>query len=154
MGKPDLDFEISATLMSEGRIFAGGPRQILVTSDHFNWYGWFCPLDEVVGLHVDGGLLAVIGNGQLAVTMLKHQGTVWQVVDLADEPTCIHIVVGNVILVGTRSGRLFEIKIKRPTGIWERLGLTKSSPLIESATEIVTEIDPGGFEHIEWAGGN
>jgi len=138
---------ITQAAMSEGAIFIGGPREVLVTSDHLNWHSWFCPLKKIAGLYVDDGLLVVVGDGQLAVSEIRHKGKLWQVVGLVDEPTCVHVVIGSKVFVGTSEGRLFEFTIRRDRGLLQRLGLSKTAPLIIGAAEM-TFPAPFEMDHI------
>ena len=116
--------------MSEGTVFAGGPREIMVSADHLNWYHWSCPLSEVVGLHVDDGLLVVVGDDQLAVSEVRHKGKLWQVVEV-EGATCVHIA--RRVFVGTSDGRMFEFEIKRKRGLLARFSTV--SPAIVPAGE-------------------
>jgi len=144
--------EEAAVAAGHGAIFAGGQREVIVTSDFLNWYSWSCPLDRVAGLYVHDGLLAVIGDGQLAVSEVRHKGKLWQVVELADNPTCIHIAAGSRVFVGTHYGRLFEFKVRRERGLLERLGLTKTAPIIEEPTEMAYSEPFSKVPDIEWGG--
>ena len=143
--------EVPAVTMSKGTVFVGGTRAVVLTSDHMNWYTWPCPLASVIGLSVDDGLLAMVGDGQLAVSMLKHQGRLWQAVDLDDEPTCLHVVC-NRIFVGTESGRLFEFKVTRPRGLLARLGFPQTTPMIEPMRELKLEPCEDGLDNIQVGG--
>ena len=125
--------EEGAVGMEGGAMFAGGPRAIMVSDNQFSWHRWSCPLTKVVGLHVDRGLLAVIGDDQLAVSEVRHQGRVWQVVEV-EGATCVHIAVGSRVFVGTKEGRLFQFTIKRPRGILGRI--KKTAPIFHYVGEL------------------
>ena len=114
--------------MNAGVVFVGGHREIVVTSDHLNWYHWSCPLSEIVGLHVDDGLLAVVGDDQVAVSEIQHKGKIWQVVDLKGA-TCVYVHCSKMF-VGTSEGQMFEFEVKRDRSLAQRLGLSKASPAI------------------------
>ena len=138
--------EFGAVAMSSaGVVYAGGPRTIAVSADQMNWYQWPCPLNEIDGLHVDGGLLAIVGDDLFAVSEIRHQGKLWQAVDVKGA-TCVHIASGRRAFVGTSEGRLFEFEIKRPRGLLERLGLGRAmtSPAIFPIGE--WEAEPCGLE--------
>ena len=139
-----------AVAAGHGAMFAGGNREVIVTGDYLNWYSWSCPLEKVAGLYADDGLLAVIGDGQLAVSEIRHKGTLWQVVELAGEPTCIHIAIGNRIFVGTQEGRLFVFTVQRKRGVLEWLGLTKTAPIIEESVEMAHSEPFSRVPDIEW----
>ena len=131
----------------EGIVFVGGPREVIVTADHLNWYRWSCPLSEIIGLHVDDGLLVVVGDDQVAVSEIRHRGKLWQVIDLMGA-TCVHAHRSR-IFVGTSEGQMFEFEVKRDRSLVQRLGLSKASPAIIPVGEWKTT--PGyTLDGIEW----
>lgn len=145
--------DIAAIGMGEGIVFAGGPKEIIMTSDHLTWNSWSCPLSKIAALYVDDGLIAVAGDRQLAVSMIRHRGKLWQVIELEDEPTCLHLI-SNKAFVGTHTGRLFEFKITRPKGLLDRL--RRTSPLVELSRELDLGIEGTlyNLDHIEFGDGD
>ena len=146
--------EFAAVAMDcDGSVYAGGPRQVMMTADQLTWYQWASPLAKVAALDVKNGLLAMAGDGQLAVTMTRHGGRLWQVVDVGGEPTCL-FVSHDRVFVGTAEGRLFEFKVKVPRGLLSRLGLWLQAPAIMSKDEHTFESHPVSVDAINWCGGD
>lgn len=138
-----------------GTVFVGSKSRILSSGDMGStWEEWRCPLKEITTLAVDKTFLVVAGGMEMAATVLRYEGLVWQVVELPDEAAEVSVIYDRGY-VSTKSGRLFTVYLRWRPSLLERLGLKKTAPAMDLAEHHIVEPadSDGDMTAITFSGG-